>query len=69
MDTEAQDAAVLARLRRIGALDSRTAPDGRAPRELIGELRGLLRAARLPVAPSARGEEVVERLPTAPHGT
>lgn len=79
MDAEAQDAAVLARLmlvrlERIGALDSRTAsgertPGERAAHELIGELRELLRDAQLPVAPSACGEEVVERLSTAPHGT
>ena len=72
MDADAREEAVLARLERIGALDVRTTPGERAPRELIGELRGLLRDADLPVAPSApsaHGEEVVERLPTAPHGT
>ena len=69
MDAEAQDAAVLARLERICTLDRRTSPGGGPPRELIGELRGLLRDAHLPVLPSAHGEEVVERLSTAPHGT
>jgi hypothetical protein len=74
MDAEAQHAAVLARLERIGAFDRRAAPAERgpgeqAPRALIGELRSLLVDADLPVAPSAHGEEVVERLRTAPHGT
>ncbi len=70
MEAEAQDAAVQARLDRIGALDRHAVLGERAsPRELLGELRGLLRDADLPVTPAARGEEVVGRLRTAPHGT
>jgi hypothetical protein len=67
---------LLARLERIDALDRRGAP----PAELLPELRGLLRDAegwsRPGAAGEARpgvdrksGEEVVERLRTAPHET
>ena len=53
---------VLARLDRIGALDR----GGAAPAQLLAELRGLLRdAGAPPVAPTAVGEEVVERPGTA----
>ena len=58
--------AVLARLDRIDALGRRQAP----PAVLLDELRGLLREAEAGTAsPLAAGEEVVERLGTAPHGT
>ena len=56
------EAALLARLDRIGALDRR----GAHPTELLAELRGLLEAAE--AARETRrgdGEEVVERLRTA----
>jgi hypothetical protein len=62
MDAEA---AVLARLDRIDALDRRETP----PDELLAELRGLLRDAETLAASRADGEEVVERRRTAPHGT
>ena len=61
----APDGAVLARLERIIALDRR----GAQPGELLTELRQLLRDAQAPIAPPAGGEEVGERLRTAPHGT
>jgi hypothetical protein len=58
--------AVLARLDRIDALGRRHAP----PAVVLHELRGLLRAAEAgTTSPVAAGEEVVERLGTAPHGT
>jgi hypothetical protein len=60
---------LLARLERIDALDRRGAPSA----ELLPELRGLLRDAerwsRSARGASSRGEEVVERRRTAPHGT
>lgn len=59
------DGAVLARLARIDALGRRHAPPG----ELLDELRGLLRDAETGTASTGTGEEVVERLCTAPHGT
>ena len=56
---------VLARLDRIGALDR----SGAAPRELLAELRGLLREVEASnpqdTRPEHDGEEVVERLRTA----
>jgi hypothetical protein len=61
MDAEA---AVLARLDRIDALDRRETPSG----ELLRELRALLRDAEAVAAVRER-EEVVERRRTAPHGT
>jgi hypothetical protein len=61
MDAEA---AVLARLDRIDALDRRETPSG----ELLRELRALLRDAEALAAVHER-EEVVERRRTAPHGT
>ena len=62
--------ALLARLERIDALDRRGAP----PAELLPELQGLLsdaeRWSRPGVGEARRGgEEVVERLRKAPHGT
>ncbi len=60
-----EDARVLARLDRIDALDR----SGAAPGELLAELRGLLEEAETAASASVRGEEVVERLRTAPHGT
>jgi len=65
MDDEPLSAAALDRLRRIGTCDRRDAPPGR----LVAELRSLLRDADLPVTSVKDGEEVVERLHTAPHGT
>lgn len=63
------DAGVLSRLDRIDALDR----SGAAPGELLAELRGLLREAEVQArehAAEARdGEEVVERLGAALHGT
>ena len=59
------EARVLARLDRIDALDR----SGAAPGELLAELRGLLAEAETAPSPSGSGEEVVERLRTAPHGT
>ncbi len=60
------DAAVLARLDRIGALDRRETPNA----ELLSELRGLLRDAEACAAShAADGEEVAERRRPAPHGT
>ena len=56
---------MLARLDRIDALDR----SGAAPGELLAELRGLLAEAETASSPSGSGEEVVERLRTAPHGT
>ncbi len=56
---------MLARLDRIDALDR----SGAAPGELLAELRGLLAEAETAPSPSGSGEEVVERLRTAPHGT
>ena len=52
-------------LDRIDALDR----SGAAPGELLAQLRGLLEEAERVPAESAGGEEVVERLRTAPHGT
>ena len=59
------EARVLARLDRINALDR----SGAAPGELLAELRGLLEEAETASSPGSGGEEVVERLRTAPHGT
>ena len=59
------EARVLARLDRIDALDR----SGAAPGELLAELRGLLEEAETAAPPGSGGEEVVERLRTAPHGT
>ena len=59
------EARVLARLDRIDALDR----SGAAPGELLAELRGLLEDAETAASASGGGEEVVERLRTAPHGT
>jgi hypothetical protein len=65
-----EEARVLARLDRIGALDR----NGAAPGELLAELRGLLREAETwtrerrnaPTSGATNGnEEVVERLRTA----
>jgi hypothetical protein len=62
---EALDEVVLARLDRIDALGRRRANAG----ELLRELRGLLRDAEAGAPRTGAGEEVVERLRTAPHGT
>jgi len=59
------DGAVVARLDRINALGRRRA----SPGELLDELRALLRDVETGTAPRVNGEEVVERLRTAPHGT
>ena len=56
---------VLARLDRIDALDR----SGAAPGELLAELRSLLEEAETAAPSTGGGEEVVERLRTAPHGT
>ena len=57
-----ENAALWARLDRIGALDRR----GAHPSELLAELRGLLEAAELSRETGRDGgEEVVERLRTA----
>lgn len=65
MDDDALPAAALDRLGRIGVFDRGEAPPG----QLVAELRSLLRDADLPVTSMKVGEEVVERLRTAPHGT
>lgn len=52
-------------LDRIDALGRRGAPAS----ELLTELRGLMQEAERPPARGGDGEEVVERLRTAPHGT
>jgi hypothetical protein len=59
------DEVVLARLDRIDALGRRRA----SAEELLCELRGLLHDAEAGRASTGSGEEVVERLRTAPHGT
>jgi hypothetical protein len=60
------EAHILARLDRIGALDRSGAPT----ETLLAELRGLLRDAGAPTREAgASGKEVVERLRTAPLGT
>jgi hypothetical protein len=59
------DNRVLARLGRIASLDR----DGVASGELLAELRELLREAEEAEPAVLGGEEVVERLRTAPHGT
>jgi hypothetical protein len=59
------DEVVLARLDRIEAFGRRRA----ASDELLHELRGLLRDAEAGTVSTGSGEEVVERLRTAPHGT
>jgi hypothetical protein len=61
----ALDGAVLARLDRIDALGRRRASSS----EVLAELRGLLRDAEAGTPRTGAGEEVVERLRTAPHGT
>ncbi len=58
-----EEAAVLARLDRLDALELRMA----TPAELLQELRLLLREAETLAA--SREEEVVARRRTAPHGT
>jgi hypothetical protein len=63
--SSAQDSAVLARLERIAALDR----CGAQPQALLTELRALLHDAQASTASFAGGEEVVERLRTASHGT
>ncbi len=62
---DALDELVVARLDRIDALGRRRA----SPGELLDELRGLLRDVETGTVPVRTGEEVVERLRTAPHGT
>ena len=60
------EARVSDRLDRIDVLGR----NGASQAELLTELRGLVREAEAPAAVAAgEGEEVVERLRTAPHGT
>jgi hypothetical protein len=60
------EARVSDRLDRIDALGR----SGASTAVLLAELRGLVREAEAPAAgPAGDGEEVVERLRTAPHGT
>jgi hypothetical protein len=42
---------------------------GASPAELLAELRGLVREVEAAASQAGDGEEVVERLRTAPHGT
>ena len=70
--TDEVPTAVERRLERVEALGR----SGAAPRELLAELRGLLRDAERVLRDAERArsvevvrEEVVERLRTAPHGT
>ncbi len=67
MDAEA---AVLARLDRIDALDRRETSAVEPRAALLAELRGLLRDAEACAASHADdGEEVARRRDPAPHGT
>jgi hypothetical protein len=59
------DERVTNRLDRIDVLGRR----GASPAELLAELRGLVREVEAPAPRAGDGEEVVERLRTAPHGT
>ena len=60
------EARVSDRLDRIDVLGR----SGASQAELLAELRGLVREAEAPAAAAGGdGEEVVERLRTAPHGT
>ena len=60
------EARVSDRLDRIDVLGR----NGASQAELLAELRGLVHDAEAPAAVAAGdGEEVVERLRTAPHGT
>jgi hypothetical protein len=59
------EARVSDRLDRIDALGR----SGASTAVLLAELRGLVREAEAPAAVPPDGEEVAERLRTAPHGT
>ena len=59
------DERVTNRLDRIDVLGRR----GGSPAELLAELRGLVREVEAAAPRAGDGEEVVERLRTAPHGT
>jgi len=60
-----EDERVTNRLDRIDVLGRR----GASPAELLAKLRGLVREVEAAAPRAGDGEEVVERLRTAPHGT